>query len=581
MEPRYRLWHGRAEPPDAGRQLRAGPLTALLDGVDLRYVRVGGHELVRRIHVAVRDHNWATVPGEVSDVEVEQGDEGFAVRFAVRHRAGDLDFAWQGRIEGRADGLLYAMDGEAAAAFAYNRIGICVLHPPRATAGRPYRSETPTGPDEGVLPQLIGPQSIVDGTIYPLFPSFGALDVEAAEGVTLRFRFEGDLFEMEDQRNWTDGSFKTYSTPLSAGFPHAAAKGQALAQRLELTVAGGTGAATPADEAPLQVRLGERLGRTLPAIGLGRASHGEPLSQREAALLRLLRPDHLRAEVRPGREGWEAALAAAVEEARTLETALELVVVVGADAEGQVDALAARLRGAPVARVLVFQEDRPVSDGAVVRLAREHLGTAVPGARFGGGTEVYFTDLNRNRPDVQGSEVIAWSLNPQVHAFDERSVMETPAEQGETVRSARAFCGSAALTVTPVTLLPRFNPNATGPEPEPEPGELPATVDPRQPTLFAAAFTAASAKHLAEAGAAAVTYYETTGWRGVLERESGSPLPERFGSTPGARSRCSTCWPTWARGRAARWWPRRRATRCAPRRWPCAPTTGCTCWPRT
>jgi len=25
---------------------------------------------------------------------------------------------------------------------------------------------------------------------------------------------------MEDQRNWTDASFKTYSTPLALGFPH-------------------------------------------------------------------------------------------------------------------------------------------------------------------------------------------------------------------------------------------------------------------------------------------------------------------------------------------------------------------------
>lgn len=25
--------------------------------------------------------------------------------------------------------------------------------------------------------------------------------------------FEGDVFEMEDQRNWTDASYKTYCTP--------------------------------------------------------------------------------------------------------------------------------------------------------------------------------------------------------------------------------------------------------------------------------------------------------------------------------------------------------------------------------
>ena len=31
--------------------------------------------------------------------------------------------------------------------------------------------------------------------------------------------FDGDIFEMEDQRNWTDASYKIYSTPLRLPFP--------------------------------------------------------------------------------------------------------------------------------------------------------------------------------------------------------------------------------------------------------------------------------------------------------------------------------------------------------------------------
>ena len=41
-----------------------------------------------------------------------------------------------------------------------------------------------------------------------------------------------------------------------------------------------------------------------------------------------------------------------------------------------------------------------------------------------------------------------------------------------------------------------------------------------------------SLKYLAESGASAVTYYESTGWLGVLERAHGTPLPERFFSRP-------------------------------------------------
>jgi hypothetical protein len=43
-----------------------------------------------------------------------------------------------------------------------------------------------------------------------------------------------------------------------------------------------------------------------------------------------------------------------------------------------------------------------------------------------------------------------------------------------------------------------------------------------------------SIKYLSEAGVGSATYYETTGWRGVMETEVGSPLPEKFRSMPGS-----------------------------------------------
>ena len=52
-------------------------------------------------------------------------------------------------------------------------------------------------------------------------------------------------------------------------------------------------------------------------------------------------------------------------------------------------------------------------------------------------------------------------------------------------------------------------------------------------SLFAAAWTLASIKQLAEGGAASVTYYETTGWRGIKETDGGCPAPELFCSRPG------------------------------------------------
>ncbi len=527
---RYQRWYGRDRPPLAVRELRAGPLSSLLEGIDLRYVRVGGVEVVRRLFVAVRDAAWGTVPPQVSEVAVEAEEGSFRVRFQALHEAGELRFRWQGELRGNEAGELHcAMDGVAETAFPYNRIGFCVLHP-RENAGRRYRARTPEGEIEGVLPETIGPQRQEDGKLLPLFPSYDRLEIEVADGLWACFSFQGDLFEMEDQRNWSDASFKTYSTPLSLGWPHRAAAGQAIVQEVTLTVSGRVPRRRKPDEVTV-VAVGESSGQLLPELGLGQASHGQPLSRREAEVITLLGPLHLRVDLALGKAGWREELERAAGDALATGSALELALFLADDPEAELRALAEALPAvqARVARALVFKEGEAASGGRWARLARERLGAAAPGAAFAGGTDQWFTELNRERPSAEGMDAVCYSLAATVHADDETSLRETPAAQGDTVRSARALY-ALPVVVSPVTIRPRSWPFGDATDPR----GLPFSVDERQPALFGAAWTAASVKHLAEAGAAAVTYFETTGWRGVMEREHGPPDPDRFASSPGA-----------------------------------------------
>jgi len=89
------------------------------------------------------------------------------------------------------------------------------------------------------------------------------------------------------------------------------------------------------------------------------------------------------------------------------------------------------------------------------------------------------------------------------------------------------------LAVSPITIRPRFNPDLTGPETRAEPGELPYQVDPRQMSLSGACWTTGDIKSLAEAGVDSLTYYETPGWRGVMETEGRSLMLDKFLSQPG------------------------------------------------
>jgi D-apionolactonase len=528
---------GSDEPPPAARELRAGPLTLLLEGADLRYIRFGSRELVRRLYVAVRDHNWDTIPLQLSNLEIRADASSFQVSFDAAHVQGGVDFAWRGAISGGTDGTIsYSLDGAPRSRFRRNRIGLCILYPVRECAGQPCEIFHVDGSlEESVFPLEIGPQLVIDGVIWPVLPfaDMRGIAHEVVPGVTAITSFEGDTFEMEDQRNWTDASYKIYSTPLALPWPVEVGPDTAVAQRfslrLELAQGALASADTDAEGGEVTVQLGEAT-RPLPKIGLGFASHGEPLSARELALLRALHPAHLRVDLDLASAGYLAVLAAAAQQAASLGAALEVALFCSDAGARELEELRGKLADLPpIARWLVFHQREKTTPAWLLEQAR----AALPGAPVGGGTNVYFTELNRSRPPLELVDVVAYSINPQVHAFDNRSLVETLAAQGATVASARAFCGDRPLAVSPVTLRPRFNPNATGPEPAPAPGELPSQVDPRQASLLGAGWTLGSLKYLGEAGADSITYYETTGWRGLLEREHGPALPEAFPSQAG------------------------------------------------
>jgi hypothetical protein len=111
--------------------------------------------------------------------------------------------------------------------------------------------------------------------------------------------------------------------------------------------------------------------------------------------------------------------------------------------------------------------------------------------------------------------------------------MENLGGQADPVRTAWEF-SRRPVVVSPVTLRPRCNPNANAPEPQAA-DPLPSQVDLRQLALAGAVWTLGSIAELTRAGHAhSLTYYETTGWRGVMETEPGSPRPDLFPSTPGS-----------------------------------------------
>jgi hypothetical protein len=246
--------------------------------------------------------------------------------------------------------------------------------------------------------------------------------------------------------------------------------------------------------------------------------------------LRALNLSHLRVELRLSEPGWGESLARASDEANALGAALEAALFISGEAENELRQLRKELDrlGPRIAAWLVLPAaERATTPPGLVGLARLHLEGYDPATPFGGGTARHFTELNRERPPIEELDLVCYSFNPQVHTFDDASMMESIEGQAWTVRSAQQFANGLSLAVTPITLKPRSRRPVA-------PGELPSSADPRQTSPFCAAWTLGSLSALARAGVQSVTYYETTGCLGVMESEQGSSLHEAFPSQAGS-----------------------------------------------
>ncbi len=503
--------------------LRAGPVTMVFepDNAFLRYVKVGPHEILRGITAPVRNQFWGTAIPVVSKVELlDKGDQ-FVLTFEALCHEREIDFLWHGRIQGNVRGEIeYTFDGTARSAFQRNRIGFCVLHGPSA-AGQPWIIENVRGEKAtGRFPKFISPHQPAK--------EIREISHELAPNLWAHVRMEGDRFEMEDQRNWTDASFKTYCTPLEIPYPVTVTKGSKISQKITIRLEGAVPKPDSSDrrgDAPTILTLtGDQT--ALPRLGLQVSSQNATLTPNEVKRLKALNLEHLRVDLALTNDSFVSLLREATAQAKALGVKLHVGLRLGQQPDSALDRLAAEVRSLrpPVSVWLVLGTNQ-----AHYRLARPRLGQLGGKALVGAAHEdINFTQLNRFRPAPDMLGVVAYGITPQIHAFDNQSIMETLPIQADTVRSARQFIGTSPLLITPITLRLQSVSQA------PLPGELPSSVDVRQPTLFAAAWTLGSIKYLAEAGVQSVTCYETVGWKGIMEAAAGTPQPDKFPSQPGA-----------------------------------------------
>lgn len=337
-------------------RLHAGPWTVEFERWSgwVRGIRLGGIEVVRAVYSVVRGDDWTTMSQRIVTSHVSQEDGSFQATW--KSELDDMAFSWEGCVWSDGKTLQIETIGTSGQSYESRRTGMCVLHPREVSGLACTVTHNDGTTDSGVFPVEIPPDQ----------PFFDIRTLSHSVGdATLQMEFKGEVFEMEDQRNYTDVSFKTYVRPQSWPQPFAVKDGDVFHHGLHLSYTG-----TPTDgESPSCV---------------------------------LLTPS----------EEW---------------IPVPRIGTYGHRSEDKFDFL--------------LNPEQP-ADWSPAKIGEIHQAGS-------------FIEFNRSRSNLPGKDGIAFGATPQVHAFDERTIMENTHGIADIVRNAREFVSGKKVAIGPLALKNR------------------------------------------------------------------------------------------------------------------------------
>ncbi|MCJ1705297.1 MULTISPECIES: hypothetical protein [unclassified Rathayibacter] len=483
------------------RAVRCGPWSLRFSDGRLDDLRFGTARILRGVRFVVRDEDWGTFATVRAALEIEGGTlvvEGESAQ-------GEARVTWTLRADFSGNSLTIALEARASTPFLRNRLGLIVLHGTES-AGATVEARHPGGTtDRLAFPERIAPHQPAQDLAGLAW---------TADGVPVELTLEGDVFETEDQRNWTDASFKTYSTPLSLPFPVPVAAGEIVRQSLRIDCGGAPPTVTRESIASPSVLRTGRAGYPLPEIRTSAASASTGLRPDVRPALDLL----VECDVRW--TGWRRALQRALEDAGGRPVDLRVVASGPEDVRTVLD----ELGDAPLARLGVFAAQGHRSTPELLEAARR--AAAERGAEVVGGVRSHFTELNRGADALANGEAsLAFSITPFMHDRSGHQLVESLGVQRTVVRDAAAIADGRRLHIGPVTLGARMNAVSTSPF---DPGAadidgsgygpeiVPGATDERQHAPEFAAWVVGSVGALAVPGVASLAYFEQWGPRGVV-----------------------------------------------------------------
>jgi len=472
--------------PDTTR-VEHGDFTFELARAAVRNVRYKNVQIIDLLYTAIRPWDWSTLDPDQHSEDVKVTDDICVITIKDLF-AGALDARTEITIS-KDNKFTVAYELRGLAEYPVNRWGICFCLNSADWMGSTVKSQG----NQYQLPAAISPQRVVDGVTQGLFPASNEMLFTAPDQRSIKVVSTGKVLEAEDQRNWTDNTYKIYSGSLSEPRPFVTSAGSLWQQSVIFEI--GPPSKPVADGSKIIVKEID----SLPSIGLQFNTDSLlPLDALNTALF-LLDIDHIRINE-------ESLTAQKINTVSTNGLIVEAALLSshsGDKLHHEIEHLNKQIPAG--SRILIQREGREIVEIGDLPM-NQSLSSFIPG------TDAYLVDLHRNKYEF--GESISYSMVPTVHSSDTDTIFKTLYTQRESIQFAQEFLAQQVL-ISPITFSTRGNPE-TGHARDQRINFANPEMALRIRTIEGAAWTLGSIFALASAGAYSGTWHELFGEFGII-----------------------------------------------------------------
>ena len=485
---------GTEETETKPQYIEVGQLSFELFNGSLRNINFKNREILRGIAYISRDKYWGTYDHKIADLEINKDKNFFNISYNSDLNDNTQSLSMNAKIEGSTEGLIFSMTAVPLTQFVTNRTGFVILHPLIDIVGKPVEIEKTHG---SIILDQFPVEIKPDQPFFNIksFTNFFDSDIKVS------IKFNGDKFEMEDQRNWLGASFKTYSGSLLDSWPYTLEEGKTFSQSVELKIIKkNIYTSSKKDKKLIEINFGEKCSK-IPEIGSSISISPTNEILKFKKIIKSASPSYFVARLNGGDQDLKEKinLYNSIRTETKTPLWLELILSSTHKINSEIKKVSSEFNSFNLCPEFLFVTHsndmisfqpgdlRPSSPKYedLARLARIHF----PNSKIGGGVLAFFTELNRLPVPPNLFDFVCHSVCPSVHASDDLTIMQNLETIEWIVKSTRKMIGSAKYHLGPCSISTRVNPYGKSVNKNPLHKRLCLSeMDPRVKGLFGASW---------------------------------------------------------------------------------------------